>query len=756
MSVSSRHAPHRAGSGQPVLRPPRPSCHLPSSPARPAHHRSTPSAADAVRTGADTTATERTPPTTTTTTTAAAGDVHGAARHRPAAPPRREPGTESACSSTPGPAARARSTSRAHCCSGACPRRLIHPARRRRDRPRHGPDARRRTRQSFYDEQDIAPRLRLHHHARRHDAVGQRGAARARRTTGPYPTVVEYSRLRPERPRATGLRRSSCNAARLRLRAGVNIRGTGCSRRLVPLLREPPGPRRLRRDRDDRRAAVGRTTTGRAWWASRYPGISQLFVARTRPPHLDAITPLSVHRRHLPGHALPGRHPQHRVRRARGRASASRTSRRARTARRGPRAAPTPATRSAPTTRTAALPEPRPARPDRRAPNPSTARPRAARRRLARAGDVRRQDQRAGASSPAPGRTSRPAVTSPTCSTSSPVRRTSTRTMVNGAAHRVARPGDLRRGRRVPRPLRRPPRAATSPSPASRAAALVAAITGVERRARCRRDRFDGHDLRAGARRSSRPSRRCGSLFEEGGRRRRRAGLAGARATTRTSPVAGRRRRVATPWYLGARTARSAPEPGRRTGSRGDDYAPTRRPCRRRPTPAAADIWDADAERTTGEPIPDGSSASVRHDAARPTTRRWSAPARRPVGRRRPRPDTDLEVTLSEVRPDGNEVYVQSGWLRVSHRALDEAARPTLRPVHTGRGRRRTAPAGRAHAGAGRAVPVRPPVPRRLSRIRLTIHAPGGNRPMWAFDTTVARARPTRSPTTSTTRRRSC
>ena len=35
--------------------------------------------------------------------------------------------------------------------------------------------------------------------------------------------------------------------------------------------------------------------------------------------------------------------------------------------------------------------------------------------------------------------------------------------------------------------------------------------------------------------------------------------------------------------------------------------------------------------------------------------------------------DTDLEITISEVRPDGQEMYVQSGWLRVSHRALDDA-----------------------------------------------------------------------------------
>ena len=45
--------------------------------------------------------------------------------------------------------------------------------------------------------------------------------------------------------------------------------------------------------------------------------------------------------------------------------------------------------------------------------------------------------------------------------------------------------------------------------------------------------------------------------------------------------------------------------------------------------------------------------------------------------------DTDLEVTVSEVRPDGQEVYVQSGWLRASRRALDEAASLPNRPAHT-------------------------------------------------------------------------
>jgi hypothetical protein len=46
-------------------------------------------------------------------------------------------------------------------------------------------------------------------------------------------------------------------------------------------------------------------------------------------------------------------------------------------------------------------------------------------------------------------------------------------------------------------------------------------------------------------------------------------------------------------------------------------------------------------------------------------------------------PDTDLQITLTEVRPDGQEVYVARGWLRASHRALDPARSTTLAPYQT-------------------------------------------------------------------------
>lgn len=43
--------------------------------------------------------------------------------------------------------------------------------------------------------------------------------------------------------------------------------------------------------------------------------------------------------------------------------------------------------------------------------------------------------------------------------------------------------------------------------------------------------------------------------------------------------------------------------------------------------------------------------------------------------------DADLQVTLTEVRPDGQERFVQRGWLRLSNRALQAGAGSATRPV---------------------------------------------------------------------------
>ncbi len=47
--------------------------------------------------------------------------------------------------------------------------------------------------------------------------------------------------------------------------------------------------------------------------------------------------------------------------------------------------------------------------------------------------------------------------------------------------------------------------------------------------------------------------------------------------------------------------------------------------------------------------------------------------------------DTDVQATLTEVRADGQEVYVARGWLRASKRALDESRSTPTRPfqLHT-------------------------------------------------------------------------
>jgi predicted acyl esterase len=102
---------------------------------------------------------------------------------------------------------------------------------------------------------------------------------------------------------------------------------------------------------------------------------------------------------------------------------------------------------------------------------------------------------------------------------------------------------------------------------------------------------------------------------------------------------------------------------------------------------------------------------------------------------RTPAGDTDLEVTLSEVRPNGREIYVQSGWLRASHRKLDVARSTRISPVHTDlEADARPLPSGRFAKVRVELFPFAQPF-RKGPRLRITVDAPGGARPLWAFDT---------------------
>jgi uncharacterized protein len=94
--------------------------------------------------------------------------------------------------------------------------------------------------------------------------------------------------------------------------------------------------------------------------------------------------------------------------------------------------------------------------------------------------------------------------------------------------------------------------------------------------------------------------------------------------------------------------------------------------------------------------------------------------------------DADLEVTFSEVRPDGQEMYIQSGWLRASHRQPGPKSTP-LWPAQTLLEKDLSAlPIDQwTQMRIGTAAFAH--VMRAGSRIRVSIDTPGGVRADWRF-----------------------
>jgi uncharacterized protein len=103
-------------------------------------------------------------------------------------------------------------------------------------------------------------------------------------------------------------------------------------------------------------------------------------------------------------------------------------------------------------------------------------------------------------------------------------------------------------------------------------------------------------------------------------------------------------------------------------------------------------------------------------------------------------PDIDLQATVSEVRADGDEAFVQNGWIRASERKLATNAdnmfkqSPTLlQPIPT------FLASDVQPMPANQFVPVVIPLYfeghayRAASRIRVTISAPNGTQPVWSF-----------------------
>jgi predicted acyl esterase len=99
-------------------------------------------------------------------------------------------------------------------------------------------------------------------------------------------------------------------------------------------------------------------------------------------------------------------------------------------------------------------------------------------------------------------------------------------------------------------------------------------------------------------------------------------------------------------------------------------------------------------------------------------------------------PNVDLQATVGEIRPDGKETFVQNGWLRGDERKLDAEKSTPLEPVLSLR------ESDVSPLPADRFVEATIPlyyeghVYRAGSRIRVTIAAPNGTQPIWAFDQT--------------------
>ena len=96
-------------------------------------------------------------------------------------------------------------------------------------------------------------------------------------------------------------------------------------------------------------------------------------------------------------------------------------------------------------------------------------------------------------------------------------------------------------------------------------------------------------------------------------------------------------------------------------------------------------------------------------------------------------------ATISEVRPDGNETFVQNGWLRGNERKLDARKSTLLEPVPSFR------KSDVSPLPSKRFVEVTIPLYyeghayRAGSRIRVWITAPNGDQPIWSFSETSPR-----------------
>jgi uncharacterized protein len=99
-------------------------------------------------------------------------------------------------------------------------------------------------------------------------------------------------------------------------------------------------------------------------------------------------------------------------------------------------------------------------------------------------------------------------------------------------------------------------------------------------------------------------------------------------------------------------------------------------------------------------------------------------------------PNVDLQATITEVRPDGKETFVQNGWVRANERKLDPRKSTLLEPTLSLRASDVSPMPSNRFAKVTIPLYYEGHTYRAGSRIRVTITAPNGDQPIWSFGQT--------------------
>lgn len=186
-----------------------------------------------------------------------------------------------------------------------------------------------------------------------------------------------------------------------------------------------------------------------------------------------------------------------------------------------------------------------------------------------------------------------------------------------------------------------------------------------------------------------------------------------------------------TQWFLGKGGALTSNKGA--SGSASYTSDPKARPARTLGANAQDDSWLAQPPYDW-QPVVDGKGLGFTTGALTQDTM-VAGPGSLDLWLKSTHRNTDLQVTVTEVRPDGKETYVQNGWLRASHRAIDKKASTVYNPVQTWiKKDRKALTKGKFNYARVQIFPFAHMF-RAGSKIRINVQAPGGDRTIWDFAT---------------------